>query len=124
MLKSPLERIESRQLTVCVPRRVADALNHVDLSVRGARALALGVTCKPDVGDILESAALHVLAQLHRKGAILTFHDLFVRTVEYEGVRLERTALTDEAVQRADCVLLLDARNAVGRSAGTTVVTL
>ena len=131
------------QMPTYVARRVVDALNDAGMSVRGARVLALGVTYKPDVGDIRESAALHVLAQLQRKGAVLSFHDPFVDTVDCEGVRLHRSALTAAAVEAADCVLLLtphsdydtsalaagssllfDARNAVDPRSGPNVVTL
>ena len=52
-----------------VAGRVVEVLNDRGTSVRGARILALGVTYKPDVGDLRESAAIEVLSRLRRKGA-------------------------------------------------------
>ena len=95
------------QMPTYVARRVTDALNDAGRSIRGARVLALGVTYKADVGDIRESAALHVISQLQRRGADLMFHDPFVESIECEGLRMTRTPLTRQVVEAADCVLLL-----------------
>jgi UDP-N-acetyl-D-glucosamine dehydrogenase len=75
--------------------------------VRDAQILALGVTYKPNVGDVRESAAILVLEQLARRGARITFHDPFVRRVDRHGLRLRRTALSDTALRSADCVVVL-----------------
>jgi UDP-N-acetyl-D-glucosamine dehydrogenase len=95
------------QMPAYVAQRVAEALNARGRAVNGARVLALGVTYKPNVGDVRESAAISVLEHLHRKGARLSFHDPFVDRVERGPLRLRRTALTNAAIARADCVLVL-----------------
>jgi UDP-N-acetyl-D-glucosamine dehydrogenase len=95
------------QMPNYVARRVMDSLNERGVAVRGARVLALGVTYKADVGDIRESAALQVLAQLHQWGAKLSFHDPFVARVDEYGLHLRRSRLTEKAVRSADAVLLL-----------------
>jgi nucleotide sugar dehydrogenase len=95
------------QMPAYVARRVMDALNRRGLPVRGATLVALGVTYKPDVGDIRESAAVQVLAHLQAWGAKLSFHDPFVRDLDEHGVRLRRRRLTDDLLERADAVLLL-----------------
>jgi nucleotide sugar dehydrogenase len=95
------------QMPAYVAGRIADALNERGLAVNGARLLALGVTYKPDVGDIRESAAVQVLAHLAGRGARLSFHDPFVTSLDEHGVRLQRSRLTDRAVAAADAVLLL-----------------
>jgi len=131
------------QMPTYVARRIIDALNERGQAVKGARLLALGVTYKPDVGDVRESAALQVLAHLARRGARLSFHDPFVPRIDELGLRLRRSRLTDAAVAGADAVLLLtphasydldalagrarllfDARNATGRRDLPNVVTL
>lgn len=131
------------QMPTYVARRIIDALNDRGIPVRGARLLALGVTYKPDVGDIRESAAIQVLAHLQERGAKLSFHDPFVTAVDDHGVRLRRRRLTEEAVRQADAVLLLtphasydvdqlaewssllfDARNATGRRSAPNVEVL
>ena len=90
-----------------VASRIVDALNDHGRSIRGARILALGVTYKPDVGDVRESAAIEVLSKLARRGAAIRFHDPFVETVHEHGLRLKRSALTAAAVSDADLVAIL-----------------
>jgi UDP-N-acetyl-D-glucosamine dehydrogenase len=126
-----------------VTERVVEALGDHGKPVKGARVLALGVTYKPDVGDLRESAAVEVLARLHRKGARLGYHDPFVPEIREHGLRLRRSALTPGALRGADIVLLLtphstydtgwvadhaallfDARNATGGRRRATVVAL
>ncbi len=126
-----------------VARRVVDALNARGLSIKGAEILALGVTYKPNVGDIRESAPLAVLEQLHRLGARLSFHDPYVDRIDRAPLRLNRVALTKSALARADCVLVLtphdsydlgevaahaqlvfDTRGTTPRRRGAAVVTL
>jgi len=116
-----------------VADRIIEALNDRGLSVKGARVLALGVTYKPDVGDVRESAALEVLAKLARRGAVVRFHDPFVERITEHGLQLKRSALNDAVVRDADLVavltphasydfervldrakLVFDARNALG----------
>ena len=131
------------QMPTYVSRRVVEALNDAGRSVRGASVLALGVTYKPDVGDVRESAAVHVIAQLLRRGADVSFHDPFVDVVDEDGVTLKGVPLTQAAVAGADIVVLLtphtafdlswlaenatlvfDARNAMGARGRPNVVTL
>lgn len=126
------------QMPEYVTRRIVDALNDRGLAVNGARLLALGVTYKPNVGDIRESAAVHVIGQLQRLGARVSYHDPYVPALDEHGVRLRSRSLTPAAITDADCVLLLtpheeydvdflasrarllfDARNATGSAAGT-----
>ena len=131
------------QMPDYVARRVVEVLNDHGRSLKGAKILALGVTYKPDVGDLRESAALEVLDLLHRKGARVSYHDPFVPEIEIDGEALTCQKLTKRALAGADIVLLLtphdsydldevvqqasllfDARNAVGARGVETVVTL
>ncbi len=90
-----------------VAARIAEALNDRGRALRRARILALGVTYKPDVGDIRESAAIAALRRLHRKGAVITFHDPFIANLDLDGNLLERIQLDEAALAAADCVALL-----------------
>ena len=108
----PLRLVETAhdvnsQMPAHVVSRVAEALSARGKALNGARVLAVGVTFKPNVGDIRESAAVEVLVQLHRKGARVSFHDPFVDRVERDPLKLKRVALTERALRQADCVLLL-----------------
>jgi UDP-N-acetyl-D-glucosamine dehydrogenase len=95
------------QMPAYVATRVTDALNAAGTPIHNASVFALGVTYKPDVGDIRESAAIRVLAHLQRRGARVMFHDPFIERIDEHGVDLRRRPLTDKALAAADCVLLL-----------------
>ena len=102
----------------------------------------LGVTYKPDVGDVRESAPIHILEYLHAKGAEVRFHDPFIGRIDSGALSIDRVPLDDAAFEGVDCValltphrdydlddviarspLLFDARNATaGRSAPNVVV--
>ncbi len=90
-----------------VAARIIDALNDHGLSVKDARVLVLGVTYKPDVGDLRESAAVEVMAKLARRGAQVRFHDPYVEGVTEHGLKLRRSALTPAALRDADLVAVL-----------------
>ena len=95
-----------------VASRIVDTLNDHGRSVKGARVLALGVTYKPDVGDLRESAAVEVLAKLARRGAEVRFHAPFVDAVAEHGLKLRRSRLTDAALRDADLVAILTPHSA------------
>ena len=126
-----------------VTRRVIDALGERGIAVRDASILVLGVTYKPNVGDLRESAAVATVARLCRRGARVSFHDPFVTSIDAHGVRLRRSRLTAQTVREADAVVVLtphdaydfddlladaqmvfDARNALGARGDERVVTL
>jgi UDP-N-acetyl-D-glucosamine dehydrogenase len=58
----------------CV-ERIQRTLNEAGQAVRGARVLLLGVSYKAGVGDLRESPALKILAQLRALGADVVYHD-------------------------------------------------
>lgn len=95
------------QMPGYVASRIGDALNEVGKAVKDANILVLGVTYKPDVGDIRESPALQLMGYLHRRGAAISFHDPFVDEVSVNGGVVARTELTLRAVRSADCVALI-----------------
>jgi UDP-N-acetyl-D-glucosamine dehydrogenase len=122
------------QMPTYVTGRIVDALNDREISVRRARILVVGVTYKPDVGDIRESAAIEVLARLARKGSTVSYHDPFVGRITEHGLDLHSVPLDPARLANVDCVALLtphssidlreltthssfifDARNAIGR---------
>ena len=123
--------------------KVGDALNAERKSINGSRVLVLGVAYKRDVGDVRESPALDVIHLLGQRGAEVTYHDPYVASLRREGIDLDSTELTGEALAAADCVvvvtdhsdydwawigatarLIVDTRNALKGQAARTVVTL
>ena len=86
--------------------KVSDALNGHAKPLKGSKVLVLGVSYKSDVADLRESPALDVIHVLTSKGADVAFHDPYFDHVDVEEVSLDRTELTSEALNRADCVVV------------------
>lgn len=96
-----------------VARRVAEALNDRAMPIRGASILAIGVSYKPDVGDVRESPTLPVLELLKAAGAKISYHDPFVPTLEVGGRLRRSTPLTDRALEEHDLALILTAHSQI-----------
>ena len=95
------------QMPDYVVGKVTAALNDDLKSIKGSSILILGAAYKPDVSDVRESPALDVIHLLMEKGAILSYHDPYVPTLEHEGVDLESVELSKEVLSRADCVVVI-----------------
>jgi UDP-N-acetyl-D-glucosamine dehydrogenase len=77
------------------------------IALHRARLLCLGVTYKPDVADLRESAAVRVVAELCRQGADVRYWDPYFPTVTVGPETLTSTELDDAALDWADAVVLL-----------------
>ena len=87
--------------------KIQDSLNEFGKPIKGSSILVLGVAYKPDIDDLRESPALDVIGLLEQKGALVTYHDPYVRQIQHENwVRKSIDNLT-EAIQRADCVVII-----------------
>jgi UDP-N-acetyl-D-glucosamine dehydrogenase len=121
-----------------VVRKVADALNDEEKSVRGSQILVLGVAYKKNIDDMRESPALDVMRLLEERGAEVTYHDPHVPAFREDGHERTSVALTDALLQKADAVvivtdhaeidwarvaakasLVIDTRNVLGHSGPT-----
>ena len=87
--------------------KVREALNRQKKAVNGSSVLLLGVAYKRDIDDVRESPALDVLKLLVEDGANVSYHDPFVPELRGEGADLESIELTDDALSRADAVVIL-----------------
>ena len=89
-----------------VVRKVTDALNGIERSVKGSRILVLGIAYKKDIDDIRESPALDVVKLLQQKGGEVQFNDPFVQEFRMNRKILSCQRLTPELVAGADCVVI------------------
>jgi UDP-N-acetyl-D-glucosamine dehydrogenase len=136
-------RAVNSEMPAYVATRIEASLRDEGKDVKGARILALGITYKPNVGEMLESPAVQVLTNLKARGARVTFHDPYVSDMMLNGDALARSLLTERSVESADCVAILtphsaydldwiarhaklvfDARNAFGPDRRSNVVRL
>jgi UDP-N-acetyl-D-glucosamine dehydrogenase len=90
-----------------VVQKVADALNESDRPIKGSRILLLGVAYKADVDDTRESPSLEVLRQLLLRGGDVSYCDPRVSEFELDEQTHRSVAWTPEAVEAADCIVLL-----------------
>jgi UDP-N-acetyl-D-glucosamine dehydrogenase len=99
-------RINSEQ-----PRFVVSKLGRLlgagGLPMQRAKVLCLGVTYKPNVADLRESAALNVLEELQWQGADARYWDPFFPSVKVGTKTLRSVELDDAALAWADAVILL-----------------
>jgi UDP-N-acetyl-D-glucosamine dehydrogenase len=66
--------------------RIADILNENGLPVFGTEILAIGIAYKKDIGDHRESASLHVLQDLARRGANISVLDPVIGNDRVSGL--------------------------------------
>jgi UDP-N-acetyl-D-glucosamine dehydrogenase len=130
-----------------VADKVGEALNTRRKAINGSSILALGIAYKRDIDDIRESPALDVMHILRERGAHVSYadpHAPVLRAREWAGrLNLTSVELTRAELAKYDCVVVLtdhtafdyrmvaagaalvvDARNALGPSAGDHVFRL
>jgi UDP-N-acetyl-D-glucosamine dehydrogenase len=131
------------QMPGYVAARIGEVLNDQGKAVKSSRILILGISYKPDVGDMRESPSMKVMGHLYRRGAKILFHDPYVESVSVNGGEILRSRLSAQVLAGVDCVALLtphssydlewlgrhahlifDARNAFGSAAGANVTRL
>jgi UDP-N-acetyl-D-glucosamine dehydrogenase len=84
--------------------RIASALNSEEKAVKGSRILLLGMSYKPNVGDIRESPSLKILDLLLESGARAVYHDPYVPDLPKR--KLSSVEITRRALESADCVVI------------------
>jgi len=90
---------------------VSQALNHhAQRAMKGSRILVLGVSYKPDIGDIRESPALKIISLLDTAGAAVSYHDPHVPQLR-EG-RVELSSVPYEPAGY-DCVVIVTDHSSV-----------
>jgi UDP-N-acetyl-D-glucosamine dehydrogenase len=95
-----------------VVAKIADALNTRQKAVNGSRVLIAGVAYKRDIDDVRESPALDVIAALQQRGAIVSYCDPHVPSLDEAhwpgGAPVASVeALTPQVLQGYDCVAIL-----------------
>jgi UDP-N-acetyl-D-glucosamine dehydrogenase len=88
-----------------VVERIGEALNSQKKAINGSRVHIFGVAYKKDVSDMRESPALDVLELLHRRGAILSYTDPHVPTLDHGDLSL-KTVPEAEADKGIDCAVV------------------
>ena len=113
------EEVNSR-MPEHVVQLVADGLNDDRKAMKGSKVLLLGVAYKKDIDDVRESPALSIIDRLRAKGAAVQYHDPFVGEIRFDdahtdsgGGPLSSITLTDDALNSADCVIIVTDHSAI-----------
>jgi nucleotide sugar dehydrogenase len=102
------QEINSR-MPAYVVERAAELLNQNGKPLNGVRVLLLGVTYKRDISDQRETPALRIAQKLASRGAILSYHDPYVREWRIDEQNVPRTESLASALAEADLTILLQA---------------
>jgi UDP-N-acetyl-D-glucosamine dehydrogenase len=65
-----------------VVERIGAALNESSRSIKGSKILVYGVAYKKNVNDVRESPAFEVIEELEHKGALVSFTDPYVPSID------------------------------------------
>jgi UDP-N-acetyl-D-glucosamine dehydrogenase len=66
--------------------------SHLNGDLKGKRIQIAGITYKPNISDLRESPALNLIKELKNAGAVISWHDPFVKVYEDQ----QSVALTSE----------------------------
>jgi UDP-N-acetyl-D-glucosamine dehydrogenase len=102
-------KVNQTQPAFCV-ERIERTLNEAGKPVKGSKILLLGVSYKAGVGDIRESPALKIAAQLLELGGAVSYHDPYVPNLS--GLGLASVDL-DRALESVDLVAIVTAHPGV-----------
>lgn len=91
--------------------RITSALNAEKKPLNGSRVLMLGISYKPNIGDIRESPSLKIMELLVKSGAEVVYHDPHVPHLPQHG--LSSVELTKQELWRSDCVVIATDHDAV-----------
>lgn len=99
------------QMPLYVVRKVSDALNDREKSVKGSNICVLGLAYKKDVDDERESPSFELIERLLKRGANVTYNDPHIRQIgpkrhwpEMSGMKSRE--LTPEFLASQDCVVI------------------
>ena len=102
----------ANRINAAMPRLVVDKLERAlaersGKSLTNASVLLVGVTYKPDIADIRESAALRVFQEAFSRGARVSYHDPLMPTLVVAGEMVESVELDPLELGALDAVVLL-----------------
>lgn len=89
-----------------VVERVTDALNSASKSIKGSRIHLFGMAYKPDVSDPRESPAIDVAQLLARRGAIISYTDPYVPSIEHGDFRASSVTVEQAFADGMDCAVI------------------
>jgi len=87
--------------------KIQDALNMQKKPLYGAKVLILGVAYKANIDDLRESPALDIIHLLGEKGALVSYHDPYIPSIQHEELHLDCVKDLEKEIRSADCVAII-----------------
>lgn len=69
--------------------------------------LMYGIAYKRNIDDVRESGAIEIIKLLQSEGMAVSYHDSYVPSVRINNQLMFSVELTDEALQKSDCVVIV-----------------
>jgi UDP-N-acetyl-D-glucosamine dehydrogenase len=86
---------------------VGDAMNDQGKCIKDSRIMVLGVAYKKNVGDTRESPAIEIIEMLRQKGAVVSYSDPFVPSIDIGGVTYTGRELDPQTLEDTDCAIII-----------------
>lgn len=96
--------------------RLTGALQHRKGQLPGTHVLIIGVSYKPNIGDVRESPALWLIEELTRRGAVVAYHDPHVAVVETAAGVLRSVPWDARSMERFDAAVICTDHDAIDYS--------
>lgn len=95
-----------------VIKKINEALNSVNKSVKGSKVLVIGLAYKKDIGDERESPTFPIIDSLVSRGAIVNYHDDLIPKIQinnqYPSLNgMESLKLNQKNIQSSDLVVII-----------------
>ena len=103
----------NKDMPFYIVNKIGNVLNEYRKSIKGSRVLVLGVAYKKDIDDVRESPALDIIELLHAKGAVITFFDPHVQSLDILDLHLESRDISPETLREFDCVVIITDHSAL-----------
>lgn len=105
--------INDKMPEYCV-ERAGKILNRFKKALNGSKVLVLGVAYKQDIDDYRESPAIHVIEELNKTGAEVSYFDPWVKSFRHGDIAMTGVPeLTASVLEQADLVMITTAHSNV-----------
>jgi UDP-N-acetyl-D-glucosamine dehydrogenase len=95
------------QMPALVVERVAAQLNQQRQALNSSRVALLGVAYKKNSSDVRESPAIRIIELLRSQGAVVSYHDPHVPSLDIEGTGMHSMPLSGDYLSAQDCLLVI-----------------
>ncbi|MBX9988349.1 nucleotide sugar dehydrogenase [Priestia aryabhattai] len=100
----------SNQINHIIPSYIVKQITkliQLRIPINEANILIYGVAYKKNISDSRESPASDIISSLLNLGAQVQYHDPFVPEINIYGKKLASVSLSNELLQKADCLVIL-----------------